>query len=139
MIVRNINKQNKDLKIFVDNLSISSDTFTYFKSRCFDALDNHTLTALGYVKNSPVAYGHLDKDGDTVWLGICVVGSEVGKGYGKKMMEYLTEYADKNKINLKLSVHRFNIQAVNLYKKFNFIKTSESDKSFYFTRPYLNN
>lgn len=139
MNFKKIKKEESDLKIFVSNLGNSSKTFTYFKSRCFDALDNHRLTALGYVKNSPVAYGHLDKDGDTVWLGICVVGSEVGKGYGKKMMEYLTEYADKNKINLKLSVHRFNIQAVNLYKKFNFIKTSESDKSFYFTRPYLKN
>lgn len=139
MIFKKIKKEDGDLKIFISNLGNSSKTFTYFNERKLSCLKNHILTILLYENDEPIGYGHLDKEGETVWLGICVIESKTKLGYGKKIMNYLTKYADKNKINLKLSVHKFNIKAVNLYKKFNFIKISESDKSLYFARSYLNN
>ncbi len=138
MIVKKISKESKDLKIFVSNLSVSSDTFTYFKSRCFDVLDNHILTVLGYINNSPVAYGHLDKDGDTTWLGICVVGSEVRKGYGKKMMDFLIDSANKKKVDLKLSVKKDNKVAVKFYKNYSFNIVSQDEKNVFMEKKYEN-
>jgi len=138
MIVKKISKESKDLKIFVSNLSVSSDTFTYFKSRCFDVLDNHILTVLGYIKNSPVAYGHLDKDGNNIWLGVCVVGSEVGKGYGKKMMDFLIDSANKEKIDLKLSVKKDNKIAIKLYKNYSFNIVSQDGKNIFMEKKYEN-
>lgn len=138
MIVKKISKESKDLKIFVSNLSVSSDTFTYFKSRCFDVLDNHILTVLGYINNSPVAYGHLDKDGNNIWLGVCVIGSEVGKGYGKKMMDFLIDSANKEKIDLKLSVKKDNKIAIKLYKNYSFNIASEDEKNIFMEKKYEN-
>jgi len=138
MIIRKIRKENEDLKTFTSNLGSSSDTFTYFRSRSFDVLDNHILTVLGCVKNNPIAYGHLDKDGDTVWLGVCVVGSEVGKGYGKKIMDFLIDSANKKKLDLKLSVKKENEVAIKLYKNYDFNIVSQDKINMFMEKKYEN-
>lgn len=138
MIVKKITKENKDLKSFISNLSGSSETFTYFKSRCFDILDNHILTVLGYVNDNPIAYGHLDKDGDTIWLGICVIGSEVGKGYGNKMMNFLIKSANKKKLDLNLSVKKNNKVAIKLYENYSFKIISQDDTNIFMEKKYEN-
>lgn len=138
MIVKKITKENKDLKSFINNLSGSSETFTYFKSRCFDILDNHILTVLGYVNDNPIAYGHLDKDGDTIWLGICVIGSEVGKGYGNKMMNFLIKSANKKKLDLNLSVKKNNKVAIKLYENYSFKIISQDDTNIFMEKKYEN-
>lgn len=104
-----------------------------------DVLDNHLLTTLLCKNKEPIGYGHLDKDGDTIWLGICVIEKEMGNGYGKLIMNYLTSYADKHKINLTLSVHKVNEVACHLYKKFGFKIKKENEKSYFFFRNFIEN
>jgi GNAT superfamily N-acetyltransferase len=139
MMLKEVGKNNKDIKLFIEQMGSSSDTFTYFNTRDLGSLNNHIITILLYEDDNPIGYGHLDKDGETVWLGICIVESKVKLGYGTKLMSYLTNYADQCKINLKLSVHKLNPEAVGLYKKFRFTKTSECDKSYYFSRLFIGN
>ena len=134
-----VRKQSKNLKTLIKNLGNSKDTFTYFDSRSLDVLDNHLLTTLLCKNKEPIGYGHLDKDGDTIWLGICVIEKEMGNGYGKLIMNYLTSYADKHKINLTLSVHKVNEVACHLYKKFGFKIKKENEKSYFFFRNFIEN
>jgi ribosomal protein S18 acetylase RimI-like enzyme len=76
----------------------------------------------------PVAYGHLDLSDDVIWLGICVSENQVGKGYGHLVMEDLIQKADSEDIlEITLQVDKVNNNAVNLYKKFNFITSEEKD------------
>lgn len=138
MTVKTIDKKNEDLKIFIGNLGESANTFTYFKSRSLDILDNHVTTVLGYHKNNPIAYGHLDKDGHTIWLGICIIDSEIGKGHGRKIMEFLIDTANKKMLDLRLSVKKSNIAAIRLYEKFNFNVVSQDDINIFMEKKYEN-
>lgn len=57
--------------------------FRYFKNRPLDVLDHHLVTLLLIDAGRPVCYGHLDKEGEKVWLGIAALETEIGKGWGK--------------------------------------------------------
>lgn len=114
---------------FLDNCSESLKSFRYFdKRRPQEAIENHIVTYVTYCGNEAVAYGHLDREGDTVWLGICVADSFVGQGFGKKMMRLLVDsYAGI----ITLSVDSNNLAAISLYKKFGF-KESKKQKNITF-------
>lgn len=57
---------------------------------------------------------------------LVVLPSEQGKGYAKKMMRFIEEYASKNKFNvIRLTVYCENIFAIGLYEKLGFKKVNE--------------
>lgn len=120
--IRRIDKSDAlVLKQFIAAGGDSIKTFRYFDKRPIDVLDNHKLTLLGFVEEKPVGYGHLDYEGGRTWLGIALIEGYTGKGFGKKIMDYLLTYADESNLpEIYLSVDKENIAAVSLYNKLNF-------------------
>ncbi len=125
--VKNITLGDKDhLNRFLNNAGESLNTFRYFSSRPVEVIANHVTTVLLYENDLPIGYGHLDKDGENTWLGICISQHKKNKGYGKLVMNKLISVAHDQKIPLiKLSVDTKNIEAVNLYEKFGFKNCNE--------------
>jgi ribosomal protein S18 acetylase RimI-like enzyme len=116
----NIVKATEDLlNIFLEKPDLISQHFRYYQSRPISIINNHILTLIGLENNKPIAYGHIDFEKYN-WLGICVLDGYQGKGYGKQIMDSLIDYADKNKLDLRLSVDTDNLHAIHLYKKYNF-------------------
>ena len=134
MEIRAINYTNIDLlDLFLEKAGSSLNTFNYFKSRPFSVLNDHLLTCLMMDNNLPVGYGHLDKDGETIWLGIAIIEGYTGKGIGHEIMNYLIKFAvAKNLSEVKLSVGSDNASAISLYLNsgFKFIET-KNEVSFY--------
>jgi GNAT superfamily N-acetyltransferase len=122
-----------DLEILTNFIQSSGDslkTFRYYEKRDFKIISNHILTALLFFNNKPIAYGHLEKEDDKIWLGIMVSESEKGKGYGKVIMSYLISFCVDNKFsNIFLTVDKDNLNAIYLYQKFDFNIVSEFSES----------
>jgi ribosomal protein S18 acetylase RimI-like enzyme len=125
-----ITEQNKNLLInFIYNMGNSSDTFRYFEKRDLNCLKNHLISYLFLEEEKPIGYGHLDKDGENVWLGVCIIQEKTGMGLGKKMMSYLIEFAKQNKISkILLSVDKKNFNAIKMYNKFGFCEKQKNEK-----------
>ena len=111
---------------FLKNAGDSLRNFRYFSKRPLSVLDNHVVTLVFLDQDQPICYGHLDREGDRVWLGIAVIEKEIGKGWGRHMMDQLIDRArisDLGKIFL--AVDRDNRRARSLYESFGFEKTEE--------------
>jgi ribosomal protein S18 acetylase RimI-like enzyme len=109
------------LQQFIAAAGSSIKTFRYFDKRPIEILDNHKLTLLGFVGDKPIGYGHLDDEGGKTWLGIALIEGYTGKGFGKKIMDYLLTYADESNLpEIHLAVDKDNLAAVSLYNKLNF-------------------
>ena len=107
---------------FLSSAGASLNSFRYFQSRPLSVLKNHIVTCLFIENGQPVGYGHLDKEGNKVWLGIAVSELFKGKGIGTQIMNFLVLKARDNNIDtLNLSVDAENLHAIQLYKKFGFI------------------
>ena len=129
------NKNLNLLKEFIDNIGKSSDTFRYFKSRDITCVKNHITTIVFLLESVPVAYGHLDKDGDKIWLGIATREGFTGKGFGKIMMNELILRAKQHGLDkIHLSVDTTNKVAIDLYKKFEFKNTGKTGKILFMER-----
>mgnify|MGYP005826578975 FL=1 len=123
------------LEDFIESMGDSSPSFRYYSSRNpNEVIKNHISTFL-LIDDGCVGYGHLDKEDEKVWLGICVKEGRKGKGYGKAIMEKLVSSYDGD---IYLSVDIDNHVAINLYKTFYFEKIDTSDK-LYFMRKNATN
>ena len=121
-----LNNNIELLEYFISNLGIASQSFRYFNHRPISVIQNHLATFLLINNNIPVAYGHLDKEGKNIWLGVCVMPEHSGKGYGKVMMKKLLDEArNLNLSQIILTVDKDNYKAINMYEKFNFFKIEE--------------
>lgn len=128
MIIKVTNENKNYLESFLCNKI--PNTFRYFKTRNVDIIKNHILTVL-YIKDEvPIAYGHIDAENNINWLGICVLEEYQGQGIGKKVLNFLLDYAKENSINLQLSVDKNNEIAINLYLKNNFKVIGETNNYF---------
>ena len=124
----------KALKQFVDSCGSSLTTFRYFKSRPYEVIEKHLITLMVYIDCKAVAYGHLDVENDTVWLGICVSEEHLGKGYGKSMMQALLDIGHTEGIReIRLSVDVENEKASGLYEKFGFKLSHSSEAVHYYS------
>lgn len=113
----------------------SLKTFRYFKNRPQSVLKNHLLTLLGLSGGRPVCYGHLDPEGGIVWLGICVIEPEKGKGLGQRMMRELLAFADAQRLaRIDLEVNVENRAARRLYEDFGFEPCEADDKKVHYKR-----
>ena len=123
------------LKNFVSSLGQSGNTFRYFNSRDFAVLEKHLCTVLLVQNDMAIGYGHLDQEGSITWLGISIIEGYTGQGNGKKVMDYLMNFAvtqDLKEINL--SVDDANIGAISLYKMYGFVEFSVRDHTSYFKK-----
>lgn len=120
--IREINRSDRVvLQEFIDSAGNSAKTFRYFNKRSIEVLDNHELTLLAFVGQKPIGYGHLDHEDGRTWLGIAMIEGYTGKGFGRQIMDYLLNYADKHNLpEIYLSVDKDNVAAVSLYSKLNF-------------------
>jgi ribosomal-protein-alanine N-acetyltransferase len=124
-----IELNNKNI-IYLENFLKNNipDTFRYFSKRNIDVIDNHLLTIVLLKDDESVGYAHIDFDDNKYWFGICIIPEYQGKGYGKLMMEYLFNNKKLENINeIYLTVDKININAIGLYKKFNFNILSEKE------------
>jgi sugar phosphate isomerase/epimerase/GNAT superfamily N-acetyltransferase len=128
------------LEKFVSRAGKSLETFRYFSSRPFSVVQNHVCTWVIEEGGQVEAYGHLDKEGETVWLGIAVAEHAKGKGFGKKMMQRLMESALALGLpKVKLSVDHVNAAAIELYRQsgFKLIEKRETFGFYEWTAPVL--
>ena len=117
-------KEPSLVKEFLGIAGDSLKTLRYYKERDIEtAMKSHIVTFIGINDETPVAYGHLDKEDDVVWLGIAVAEHCRGLGLGTQMMQALIDYADENRHQLKLSVDVGN-PAISLYRNFGFLPTT---------------
>ncbi len=122
-----IDRSNRGLVAeFLKNGGSSLQNFRYFSKRPLSVLDNHVVTLIFLDQDRPVCYGHLDRDGDRVWLGIAVIEKEIGKGWGKHMMDELIDRARISALGrIFLAVDRDNRRARALYESCGFEKTED--------------
>ncbi len=125
-----INEKNQDLLIaFLAGLDNEQLSFRYFKNRSIEAIRAHLFTCLLEAEGESVAYGHLDKEADRVWLGIVVKQEFQGKGYAKKIMQVLIDKGKELRLNnITLSVDLNNEKAAGLYQRFGFRVISKNQK-----------
>ncbi|NEN23432.1 GNAT family N-acetyltransferase [Cryomorpha ignava] len=116
------NPGTADISAFLNNAGNSVNSFRYFDKRPLSIIENHLVTCLIRDEaHNYVGYGHLDKDGDTVWLGIAVAEETRGKGLGKMIMSFLVKRAkDLSVESVQLSVDKTNTPAIHLYLSFGF-------------------
>ncbi|MCB0507850.1 MAG: GNAT family N-acetyltransferase [Chitinophagales bacterium] len=128
-----LHPQNQHLlELFLQKMGNSKHSFRYFESRSLDILQQHVITLLYVEDDEPIAYGHLDKEDDIVWLGIAVAENQKGKGLGNKIMQALIENAKQLYVEkIRLSVDKDNAIAIKLYEKFGFKMISENQKSYF--------
>lgn len=121
------------LQRFLDGAGASLSSFRYFQKRPFDVLQGHCCTWLWMEGDEPVAYGHLDREGATTWLGIAVQEKHWGKGYGRWMMKLLIDSARGMGIQeVKLSVDNDNTSAIQLYERYGFKRVEQTDRVSFF-------
>ena len=118
----------KLLQQFIDEAGTSLKSFRYFQNRPLEIIKNHLCSFLLLDEEEPVAYGHLDKEKETIWLGIAVSEKHIGIGLGVIMMNQLITFAKQNKVKeIKLSVDNDNISAIKLYEKLGFKLTKQKE------------
>lgn len=126
-----ITQSNISLLDYFIQHSIFPPTFRYFNKRTSDVIKNHVITIILMDSNLPIGYAHIDFDDNKNWFGICILENYQGKGYGKKIMEYIFNHEKINNLNeIYLTVDKINIVAINLYLKFNFIIIDEKETYF---------
>jgi RimJ/RimL family protein N-acetyltransferase len=123
---------------FLINAGDSLKTFRYFEKRNPEVIQNHLITNILIKNCQAIGYGHLEREGDKVWLGIAIVHSQLGKGYGLFLMNSLIDSAKKLQINiLHLSVDKINLGAIKLYEKVGFTKVEEINENTFLMKMKL--
>jgi GNAT superfamily N-acetyltransferase len=113
-------KEREVIERFLAHAGSSLSTFRYFRTRPTSIISNHLITLVGKEGNDVVAYGHLDPDGGKTWLGVCVADEWKGEGRGTAIVAALLEEADKNGIDVSLTVDEGNARARSIYERLGF-------------------
>lgn len=118
------------LKEFLKSIIEGAANFRYYKTRPLNIIHNHlACVILKNDKDKPVAYGHLEKDGAILWLGLAVGDSYKRLGYGTCMLQQLIKLAKiKQEKSITLAVDKSNKAAQDLYAKFGFEFIEQRDQ-----------
>ncbi len=133
MLVKYDTNNSHLIDVFLRMAGNSLESFRYFQKRGMEAIENHLVTYFIVEDDLPICYGHLDKENGKIWLGIAVLESYIGRGFGHQMMKHLIDYAINNEITeIFLSVDIKNIGAITLYEKYGFRKIEEKQNIFFY-------
>jgi len=111
---------------FLLNAGSSLLTFRYFEKRNPEIIQSHLKTNVLIKEKKVIGYCHLEREKNKVWLGIAIVESQLGKGYGLLLINDIINSATKFHIKLLyLSVDKVNLGAIKLYEKVGFNKVNE--------------
>jgi len=131
-IVRIRCPEKHEIQKFIGSAGSSLKTFRYFEKRSIDCINCHIVTFLYVDGKEYLGYGHLDKDIQDIWLGICVSENYLGKGLGKQIMSDLITEGEKLGIeNIRLTVDSDNLAAVKLYDNVGFVREKISGNTLY--------
>jgi RimJ/RimL family protein N-acetyltransferase len=127
------------LETFLNNAGKSLNLFRYYERRQITIISQHLVTCILTEDQKPVGYGHLDVENNKVWLGIALIDSSCGQGYGKRIMKYLIDFALTKRLStINLTVDKNNIVAISLYKSFGFIVLDEiNEKSVLMKKTFI--
>jgi ribosomal protein S18 acetylase RimI-like enzyme len=118
---------------FVQRAGTSLITFRYFETRPFSVVQRHACTWVIIEGEQVEAYGHLDRESGTVWLGVAVADHARGRGIGRKMMQRLMDSAISLGIPaIRLSVDNGNETAIRLYERFGFRQIAKGERSSFY-------
>ena len=136
-IIQISHKNIELLKDFLSRIEKSKKTFRYYDNRDIQCIKNHLVTLVCVFEGKTIAYGHLDKEGQKVWLGVCVADLYHGKGLGKKIMKHLLEHGKNLGLeNIELSVDIGNKNAYHIYEKFGFVLYDKNEKTFFMKKVF---
>jgi RimJ/RimL family protein N-acetyltransferase len=95
-----------------------------------------TLIHTGLFHNTPIAYGHLDRDPDNgkLWLGICVVPTRQNRMHGTRMMQQLLNRAEDD---VWLSLDKDNLVAHHLFSNYGFEFMEEGEHNLFMRKKLL--
>ncbi|QEC41047.1 GNAT family N-acetyltransferase [Pseudobacter ginsenosidimutans] len=120
------------LQDFLNSAGKSLLTFRYYSKRPLTVVGQHLCTLLLMSDEQPVAYGHLDRENEKIWLGIAVAEGYTEKGLGRKMMDQLIGKARQNSWSeIFLSVDKSNSAAIPLYQTYGFTIARELNEQVY--------
>ena len=123
---------------FLLNAGRSLKAFRYFDKRSVEKIYNHLITTVLIKGNQVIGYGHLEREIEKVWLGIALIESQLGKGYGLYLISALIVSArDMNLQTLHLSVDKVNLGAIRLYEKVGFIKIDDLNENTFLMKMEL--
>ncbi|WP_266362895.1 GNAT family N-acetyltransferase [Tellurirhabdus rosea] len=109
------------IRRFLERLGRGEQTFRYFQKRPVETVLHHTYCAVLMDGAEPAAYGHLDPEADTLWLGLAVAEACQGRGLGRQMLAHLLQTAaDRKEKQITLSVDKQNQPAIALYESAGF-------------------
>jgi perosamine synthetase len=117
-----INEENK-VYIFNNFLKkINHENFRYFNNRNIECLDNHILTVLLFhnIDNKYIGYSHINYTTKHSF-GIYIDKNYRNKKIGSLLLNYTLNHHSISEIeNIYLNVDKSNLNAIDLYKKYNF-------------------
>lgn len=115
------------VKNFDERLSRSRDSFRYFKNRPYEVVGRHLCTLMLSNAGADIGYGHLETEEGVTWLGIALADSELGRGWGRLLMQRLLEEAAARGVpEVSLRVDRDNTRGIRLYQQYGFAESAES-------------
>ena len=124
---------------FLQTLGDGLDRFRYFSKRPVSVVHQHEVSLMLDVDGTPVAYGHIEKEDDTYWLGIAVGESQKGRGVGKIIMsKMLGQAASLQLTDLHLKVDVDNAEARGLYERcgFRVLADKSTDRALHMVRTF---
>jgi len=131
--MRIVKATKEGVEKFLSNAGKSLETFRYFTKRPLSAIENHLLTLLALDGDTPIGYGHLDKDENgRIWLGVCVSEAERGKGIGTTLVSELIDHGLSNEVWL--SVDASNLPAHKVYERIGFVFQEKRQETWFYKR-----
>jgi perosamine synthetase len=118
------------VKSFDQHLSSSKESFRYFKNRPYEAVSQQLCTLMLSNDGADIGYGHLETEAGVTWLGIALADRELGRGWGRILMQRLIEEASVRGVaELSLRVDRDNARGIRLYEQYGFAQCPEPSPS----------
>jgi perosamine synthetase len=115
-------------------LGCGAETFRYFQTRSYDVIRTHDISIGMRINGKLAGYAHVEEEKNIYWVGIAIVESGNGMGWGKILLsELLFRAYNIGIFDLHLRVDRSNISAVRLYLLFgfNFVPSLSDEKSLH--------
>lgn len=111
--------------------------FRYFTNRSLKVVSQHIVTVIATQNSIPVGYGHIDRENNINWVGICVIESHQHQGIGRYILDFLHKTSKTLSVPLlQLAVDKVNTPAFRLYSEFGYFVHSKNEH-YYIMRKHI--